>query len=98
VIAYRRVANAAYQRHEVALNVDEAGTRIVAVKIFTRAGARRGVDEGRARLKTARRPLFDRPARHANAIRKFTQPNQSGADSAESKLESAFASTSGHGL
>jgi hypothetical protein len=45
--------------------------------------------------KTPRRPLFDPPARDANAIRNFTRANQNGADSSESKLESAFASVSG---
>jgi hypothetical protein len=38
VIAYCRVANAAHRRREAACNVDETGARIVAMKIFTRAG------------------------------------------------------------
>jgi hypothetical protein len=80
------------------LIADETSARIVAMKISTRVGPHHGIFGDHARRKTARQPLFGVSARHANAIRTFTQPNQSGADSAESKLESAFASTSGHGL
>ena len=72
-----------------------AGENIVAMKIFVRVGRRDGARRDHATRKTSHRPLFDTPPTHANTVRNFTHANQRGADSFESKLESAFASTSG---
>jgi hypothetical protein len=71
-----------------------ASKKIVAMKIFVRIGRDAGPSSDHPTCKTSHRPLFDTPPTHANAVRNFTHPNQRGTDSFESKLESAFASTS----
>jgi hypothetical protein len=75
--------------------VVNASEKIVAMKIFVRVGRDAGPSSDHSTCKTSHRPLFDTPPTHANAIRNFTHANQRGTDSVESKLESAFASTSG---